>query len=127
MKLRIRNNSIRLRLQRAEIDTLMRVGALQNDLVVGPETTDRLRYGIALSDTPEIGVLHETGVLTVYLPRVMAGKLANTDLVGVEASVPVAEAAILFVFIEKDYHCQVERLDDVDRDAYPNPVEIRSC
>jgi hypothetical protein len=127
MKLRIRNNSIRLRLQRAELEALVRGGVLQDALVLGPEPADRLHYGIALSEAPDIGVLHEPGTIKVLLPRAFADALAETERVGFEGEFPVAEDTVLRILIEKDFRCLVERPGEDESGAFPNPEEGGTC
>jgi len=127
MKLRIRGNAIRFRLQRAEVEALVLHGALQDTLRFAPDPGGQWHYGIALSDADTVGIGHGPGAMTVLLPRAIAKELAESERVGVEAEIPVAEGATLRVQIEKDYQCLVDRPGEDDRDAFPNPDSGKAC
>lgn len=127
MKLRIRGNSIRLRLQRAEVAALARDGVLRDTLVLGPDPGEGWHYGITLTDADFVGVRHKAGDLAVLLPRAVALELAGTDRVGVEAEISVAPETTLRVLIEKDYQCLVDRPGEDDRDAFQNPDSGKAC
>jgi hypothetical protein len=127
MKLRIRGNAIRLRLQRAEVAALARDGMLRDTLVLGPEPGEGWHYGIILTEAGRVGIRHKAGTLEVLLPRADARVLADTDRVGVEAEVAVTPDSTLRVLIEKDYQCLVDRPGEDDRDAFHNPDRGKSC
>ena len=127
MKLRIRSNSVRLRLQRAELDALTRHGALQDALVLGPGPAGRLCYGIALTDADSIGVLYEPGTLNVLLPKSFAEELHATERVGFEAEVAVDGDTMLRVLLEKDFRCLIKRPGEDEQDAFPHPDEGAAC
>jgi hypothetical protein len=119
MKLRIKGNSIRLRLLRSEVDKFSADGKISEDVVVGPGT---LRYSLRMSSEAEsIQARFVNDEIEVLIPEAAARAWATNGDVGFEAEQAVATGETLAIVIEKDFVC-VDRPDDPDRDdAYPNP------
>ena len=122
MKLRIKGNSIRLRLLRSEVERLATAGAIGDEIRFGTGTENALRYSIAASDrVDELTVQFSDNQILVLLPYETAMTWASRDDVGIDASIDVGDGDELSVLIEKDFEC-IGRPNDPDRaDAYPNP------
>ena|SRR6188508_591367 len=120
MKLRIKGNSIRLRLLRSEVDRLATGGSVSESTAFGP--ADVLRYTVkADANANAVIAMFEYGEIVVRLPSDAAQKWASTDQVSIETVQPTGDDQVLEVLIEKDFVC-LDRIDDPDRDeAYPNP------
>jgi hypothetical protein len=115
MKLRIHADSIRLRLNRAEVARFTSDGGVVTDGV-------HFGSGVSLSYSIEscaaalaTHALFEDGHLRVIVPELAARHWATSDEVGIDA--PEARPAVL---IEKDFRCMHQ--DELDPDAYPNPA-----
>lgn len=122
MKLRIKGNSIRLRLLRTEVERLAASGVVSEDIRFGTDTGQALKYSVAASDgIEEVTVQFSDNQIIVMLPESVALDWTTTDRVGIEASQQISEGCDLKILIEKDFEC-TGRTDDPDRaDAYPNP------
>ena len=114
MKLRIKGNSIRLRLLQSEVARLVGHGEIIEETALGANT---LRYSIRMTrKTDEIGTRFENGEIEIAIPEMMARGWADGDSVSLEA-----EQGGLSILVEKDFVC-LDRPHDPDReDAYPNP------
>jgi hypothetical protein len=123
MKLRIRGNSIRLRLLRSEVERLAAAGVIRDEVRFGTSSDQALRYSIAASDgVEEVTVQFSDNQILVLLPESVAMNWSSGDDVGIESAIDVGNNCTLAVLIEKDLEC-VDRPDDPDRaDAYPNPL-----
>lgn len=121
MKLRIKGNSIRLRLQRSELAKLKETGRVSEVLTIGPSLEDAFEYGIETSTGDAVQLRRHYGALTVVLPEAWALTLASTDRVGYDVSVPTAPGMEVRVIIEKDFQCLVERPGEDESDTFPNP------
>ena len=122
MKLRIKGNSIRLRLLRSEVERLCSADIVSEEIRFGTATDQALKYSIAASDgIEEVTVQFSDNQIVVLLPESVAMNWTGGDDVGIEASIDVGNYTELSVLVEKDFEC-VGRPDDPDKaDAFPNP------
>jgi hypothetical protein len=112
MKLRIRGNSLRLRLSQGEVSQLTRDGRVEDAISFGPST---LTYVLATSDVDRIGASYEGQRIVVTIPKERAKTWTSTDEVGIESK---GELSIL---VEKDWSCLKPREGEDDGDAFPHP------
>jgi hypothetical protein len=117
VKLRIRGDSLRLRLTRREIDELCEQGRVAQAIHFGPGSA--LEYAIELGAGDRVGARFEAATVTVMLPQTLAVTWARGDEVGISAIQPLPEGE-LALLIEKDFHCLVPR-GEQDDDAFPHP------
>ncbi|HKP69946.1 MAG TPA: hypothetical protein VJV05_11730 [Pyrinomonadaceae bacterium] len=115
MKLRIKGNSIRLRLLRSEVERFAAEGRISDEISFGGNA---LRYTLLASDTAATHAAMGNGEITITIPQNTATEWTISDQVGIEAEHPIGEGKILSILIEKDFVC-VGRPDDPDRaDAF---------
>jgi hypothetical protein len=116
MKLRIRGNSIRLRLTRGEVQDLVTEGRVAEltRLPVGPAFGYQLRADAAAG---AVTATFEAGVLGVAVPKAAAAAWAASDEVAIEGAVPVADGT-LTILVEKDFPCLTVRAGEDDSDAF---------
>ena len=120
MKLRIRGNTLRLRLLRSEVSELEKKGVISEAISFG--ASSQLVYSIKTDDVEEIGATFEANTIVVTIPTTKAREWFGTELVGLEAEEQKGEDK-LGILVEKDFVC-LTRTDDPDNlDAYPNPDE----
>ena len=123
MKLRIRGDSVRLRLTRGEVARLLESGAVE-DLTHFPGG-GVLCYRLA-TDAGAIAVAatFEGAALSVSVPSGLAESWGRSDEVGIQAALPVGGSQ-LAVLIEKDFPCPPGRPGEDDSDAF-GPERPRS-
>lgn len=120
MKLRIRGNSIRLRLQRSEVRQFLEVGQIKDGVDFG---LTRLSYALVWDqDRADIYTTFADHEITIAVPRVLAIRWAASDEVSLKASQPLP-AGMLAILVEKDFQCLKPRSvwPEDESDAYPNP------
>jgi hypothetical protein len=119
MKLRIKGNSLRLRLLRSEVESLAATGRVSEEIILG---TAVLTYTMSVSAGEKVAVHFAANEIVVSLPETVARNWMQTDEVSIEAEQPAGpNGNVLSILIEKDFEC-IGRPDDPDRaDAYPNP------
>jgi hypothetical protein len=128
MKLRIRGQSLRLRLAQPDLATLQAHGRIDDAVVFGPGSGQQFAYGIVLSPRAEATDLrYEPGRLTVVLPQAQATAWAYADATTLEASLPVAGQRDLKLVIEKDFACRAPRAAEEDAGAFANPLPGHTC
>jgi len=118
MKLRIQNNSIRLRLNRREVEAFTKAGSLEEAF---EHPGGKLVYGLRSSDAPRTEVLMGGDSIFIVLPAEVARDWTDTDRVGISDEVEFGQSKRLSVLVEKEFR----RLHGVtnDPDLYPNPLE----
>jgi hypothetical protein len=116
MKLRIRGNSIRLRLTRSEVQDLVTQGQVAEltRLPVGPAFGYQLRVDASAG---ALSATFEAGVLGVVVPRGAADAWASSEEVAIDAQLPVADGT-LTILVEKDFPCLTVRAGEDDSDAF---------
>jgi hypothetical protein len=126
VKLRIRGNSIRLRLGRSEVRRLADEGRVRESTSFGP--TQSLFYTIeAAVDAAEISASFEGGTLRIRVPRDAVRRWVTGGEVGISATQPIGDGmgASLSILIEKDLECIDGPESEPQDDAFPNPQRCR--
>ncbi|MDZ7645519.1 MAG: hypothetical protein U5K76_15655 [Woeseiaceae bacterium] len=120
MKLRIRGNSLRLRLTRGEVTTMRADGEVGERI----EFPDGAALGYRLQargDADAIRAELRESAITVVVPTADIRRWADTDAVSLQADVGLTGGESLRVLIEKDFACLADRPDEDDSDAFPHP------
>ncbi|MFN2456197.1 MAG: hypothetical protein ABR577_18490 [Pyrinomonadaceae bacterium] len=125
MKLRIRGNSLRLRLTKPEVARIAEGLPLEETIMFGLEPHQRLSYALECSDNGEnITADYRDGHITVRLPQSIARKWATTDQISINGEQTLdGGGATLRLLIEKDFACLTERRGAEDADTFPHPLE----
>ena len=123
MKLRIKGNTLRLRLLRSEVERLTHAGVVSDEIRFGVDTDQALKYSIAASDGVDVVTTQfNDNQILILIPESIVLNWTTTERVGIESVQDVGCDTELSILIEKDFEC-VDRPDDPDRaDAYPNPL-----
>ena len=119
MKLRIKGNSIRLRLLRSEVERFAADGTISEEVNFGANS---LKYTVSKSpDVRSIVSLFDYNEIKVLIPSTDAQRWTGSNEVGFEIEQAIEGKEPLSIVIEKDFVC-IDRPDDPDReDAFPNP------
>jgi hypothetical protein len=128
MKLRIRGNSLRLRLGQSEVRRLAAEGRLEDSTQFDPLGQQRLVYRLVLDDVAKmISAQSGENQISVLIPTDLGRRWANGDQVGLEAAQPIGPQGTLRILIETDFECIDARPDEPDDDAYPHPLKEQGC
>jgi hypothetical protein len=122
MKLRIRDNSIRLRLTRTEVGTITTVGIVSGRVTFAGDS--RLIY--CLESSPacvDPSAQFANGELSVRLPEATVAQWANSDDVSIEAEQSLDGGDHLKILVEKDFSCLAPREGEEESDLFPHPDE----
>ncbi len=128
MKLRIRGNSIRLRLGASEVAQLAKGDRVSESTQFSPLLKDRLIYAVVLStDAMEISASFANNEILVSVPQVLGQVWANSERVGLNHEQKVNGEASLTIVIEKDFQCLEPRPNEDQSDSFPNPAKGAAC
>ncbi len=121
MKLRIRGDSLRLRLKRGEVDQI----AAGTSIVEETHFPDSiLTYRLDVSENQDISASFDNGSLVISLPKSRVSDWAGTDEVSLHAQQKLSGAGSLSLLIEKDFSCLEaghHRDGEDDEDTFPHP------
>jgi hypothetical protein len=120
MKLRLRENSIRLRLLQSEIKLLKEIGSVSETITFN--ASQILIYRLQISEVSEIQASFEGSEIIVEIPLQTANNWINTEQVGLEFKQKIFDAKSLSILIEKDFVCVERPLDADNKDAFPHPT-----
>ena len=119
MKLRFRNNSVRLRLNRQEVADLASGSALAEQVYF--PGGGNISYILEPSPLSSPGASFCDGVIRISAPQTEVGEwAAGADSIGIYFDLP-ARGVSLHVAIEKDLEC-VEETEEQDPLAFPRPI-----
>jgi len=121
MKLRIRENTIRLRLKRSEVDHIASGKSIVEHTQF-PHST--LTYRLDVANEGPSAASFDQGNLAVRVPMSEVRQWAQTDQVSILAEQAVGESQLLTLLVEKDFKCLSpghHRPDEDDDDTFPHP------
>lgn len=121
MKVRLRGDSIRLRLKRGEVDRLL-AGSSITEETHFPHAV--LTSRLTVSQDNDISASFDGGNIIVSVPKSKVIDWATTDAVSLYADQKLANEGSLALLIEKDFSCLEpghHRTGDDDDDTFPHP------
>ncbi|MFQ6007223.1 MAG: hypothetical protein ACE5OQ_17175 [Woeseia sp.] len=122
MKLRIRDNSIRLRLTQTEVDTVNMDGRVEARVSFpGGGGLDYVVESTAVAAKPSANFFDNA--LTISLPESDVRQWALTEQVSIAAEESLDEGGHLKILVEKDFACLAPRDDEDESDMFPHPLE----
>jgi len=128
MKLRIRGNSIRLRLGQSEVAQLVKDGGVYASIQFSAFPRSQLSYTLVTSPTEkEITACLANSEIKVTVPEGLARGWANSEQVGLKQVQQIDREVSLSVLIEKDFHSLEPRPDEDQSDSFQNPFQGKHC
>ena len=120
MKLRIRDNTVRLRLTRSEVDALHERGeVVANACFPGGRT---LQYRVESSPGNIVmAALFSDDTITVSLLEAAVIEWATTEQVSLQGLQTLDNGDQLQILVEKDFVCLTSREGEDESDMYPHP------
>ena len=120
MKMRIRGNTLRLRLTRGEVAEI-EAGNGVSEQTHFPDGSI-LRYEMVPGQAQAAGMQRDgdVQVIRIEVPRGAAAEWAAGDEVGLTGDGPF-NVGPMAVLIEKDFTCITPRTGEEEADTYPNP------
>ncbi|MDX1629204.1 MAG: hypothetical protein R3345_10930 [Fulvivirga sp.] len=119
MKLRIKGNTLRLRLSQTEVKKFASEGQV-SDSISFP--AGQLIYTLLADDCDKIDASFNETFVTVSLPKDKGHHWATSEQVGLSAEVPISAEESLSVLVEKDFQCLKPREGEDESDLFRNPA-----
>ena len=118
MKIRIKGNSIRLRLTKTDIQNLKEKGVVEEKTIIGSE--EIFKYSLIVDEKiSSISAEFQASKISVFLSKKEADILTETDEITIEGSQNNGEEKGLFLLVEKDLQCLDTTYED-QTDMYEN-------
>jgi hypothetical protein len=118
MKLRIKANSIRIRLTKTEVSTLASTGYLEEQTLFA---NNKFVYALqTVTNGNELSASLDTNKITMDVPAALIKGWPVNNVVGFNTNMPVNGTGNLYLLLEKDFVCLDETTED-QTDNYENP------
>lgn len=126
MKLRIKGNSLRLRITPSEMTRLLSTGRIEETIHFAPDPGACLTYALEHdARVAAISVRYTQREVTVVLSSGAAHQWAGGQDVGLYGEAATTDGT-LSLAIEKDFAC-LDKSDADDIDTFPNPNQGAIC
>ena len=118
MKIRIKGNSIRIRLTKPEVGQLAETGRIEEQTMFA---NNRLVYSLQSTDSvSELSAAYHADTITMFVPTQLIQGWQLNDVVGFSANMAINENDNLYLLLEKDFVCLDETSEDQSNN-YENP------
>ncbi|MFT3912047.1 MAG: hypothetical protein QM737_21660 [Ferruginibacter sp.] len=118
MKIRIKGNSIRLRLSKTDVAKLDATSCLEEQTSFGK---NKFGYALKAVDTGnELSAVFDNGTITMFVPKTLIKNWPVNDTIGFNSIIKLTETDSLYLLVEKDFICIDDTTED-QTDNYENP------
>lgn len=127
MKLRMKGNSLRIRIARSELARLGAGECVEEVTRLGSSRENALRYSLTGDQSAaQIAVSFLAGHISVLIPAEQIRVWCENEQVGLYAVLDWGAGESLEVAVEKDYACLDRKAED-NEDTFANPRAGRAC
>ena len=125
MKLRIKGDSLRIRVTQGELDDLTTQGRVEESIHFAPGRA--LAYRLSVDPKASQLTAHfDRDVIEVRLPEKSAREWSSTNMVTLE-NTQSQDGVDLKIFVEKDFACLAPRENEDESDNFENPTVGKVC
>jgi len=124
MKIRIKSNTVRIRLTRSEVERFAQEGYIEAST---PFVSNVFTYALQVRPDEyghELSADFKDNVITMYMPARMAKEWVTTEKVGFDTWMDVDNGEKLYLLLEKDFKCLDETVED-QSDNFENPLAYK--
>jgi Family of unknown function (DUF7009) len=127
MKLRIKGNSLRLRVTRSELTKLVNSGRIEETIHFASDQQARLTYALEhSSDAAYVRLRYRSPEVAIVLPTKDTLIWQESEQVGIYTTVDLGLQGTLDLIVEKDFAC-LDRSDADNLDTFTNPNAGAVC
>lgn len=119
MKIRIKGNTIRLRLSKSEVAFFEKEKQISEETNFGNSSFTYQLITDVNADSIKASL--QNNCISVHIPAEDSLKWTSSNLVGLSKEMNVGNDKKLFILIEKDFKCLDETIED-QSDNYDNPL-----
>ncbi len=122
MKIRIKGNSVRIRLSKSETELFAAKGYLEERTDFGNSS---FIYSIKRTENENISANFINGNITVHIPQHLLTEWTTSNLVSLDYNMPLGSDKYLYILLEKDFKCIDAVVTEDQSDYFENPA--KSC
>lgn len=122
MKIRIKGNSIRIRLNRPEVEAFSESEYIEEKTEFG---TGTFIYALQQGGEQTLTATFDGAKMTMFVPEVLIKEWSKETQVGFDAHMDLGNGKSLYLLLEKDFKCLDETTED-QSDNFDNPLLSRS-
>jgi hypothetical protein len=127
MKLRIKENTMRVRVSRSEVARLLTGDCLEETIHFTPEPVAKLSYALQQDQSLSRPTVQYTeNRVAILIPADQVNTWGTTDQVGIAEDISLGNLWSLGLLIEKDFAC-LDRSDEDNQDTFANPNAGAQC
>jgi hypothetical protein len=120
VKIRIKDNSIRLRLTRGEVDTMRDNGVVTS--ITGFPGGRQFKYSLESSPASvNPAAFYSDNEIRIRLPETVVLAWTTTEQVSIESDQVLDDGEKLSILVEKDFACLAPRDGEDESDMYTHP------
>ena len=119
MKLRIRGNSIRIRVSKLELAQIAEAGSTEDEIRFAPAAA--LRYRVDVKESGPVEAKFQGSLINVIVPASEVERWLAPEQVAIEGRQAIGDGTHLRILLEKDYSCLAPRGDEDDSELFVNP------
>ena len=128
MKIRIKDNSVRLRLSQSETRQLKELGKVVSAIQFSPYIYSKMTYRIIKSEAKHIKATFSNNRITISVPKEQIDEWANSSMVSIKYDKDISDSRVLRILIEKDFKCLTTRPWENEEDLFQHPnVNTHNC
>jgi hypothetical protein len=120
MKLRIRGNSVRLRVSQSEVTALAEHGHTEDRTRFAPGA--ELTYRLAVAAAGRVSAALSDSTVEVRIPRAELERWLAPSEVTIRAEQAIGGGEMLAILVEKDFECLEPREGEDASDLFPHPA-----
>lgn len=118
MKIRIKGNSVRIRLSRSEVARITTVGYVEERTQF---VNNAFIYALQRTDEgTELSADYEAGKMTMHVPKSLIQDWDVNDIITFDNHMKISDTEELYLLLEKDFQCLDQTTED-QTDNYINP------
>ena len=118
MKIRIKGNSIRLRLTQSDVKKWAAEGVVKEVTDFGNNSA--MGYQLRMSEESQISATFNDDIISVDIPFTIGQEWCESENTSMESS--IANDGILQILVEKDFVCLTPKAGEDESDMFPNPL-----
>jgi hypothetical protein len=127
MKLRIKGNSLRLRVTQSELARVLAGDCVEETVHFTPEANGSLTYALQQTTSAKtVTVEYANSRVSILVPADQAHVWGVTEQVGIVESISMGAFGSLKLLIEKDFAC-LDRSHEDNQDTFANPHAGAVC
>ncbi len=122
MKIRIKGNSLRIRLSKSEVELFAKEGMVEERTEFVNST---LIYSVKRTGSETMSADFVNGNISLFVPGHLLEQWAFSNLVGLDYNMLLPKGNYLYLLLEKDFKCIDAEVSEDQSDYFENPA--KSC